>query len=249
MELGEGLAKEGQDARQPDHERAAVVDHELERCAAQLDAVVEPVEDGCSLRPRQDAQADQEPGVVIDEADDPDLLVLASAATEEDRALDVDVPELVGATSLVRRATFPADRRAGGAVLSQQAVDGVVIERVDLTPGELGGQTLRVPLRQQADDDHRLLDPCGQPLPVRAARSIEEGRETADGIPGSPAVETRPAGPKCQRSSDALLSGDPDAASAKAKTGENGADRTTWRPTATGRQEQEARSFLVIFGL
>ena len=207
--------------------------------------VVEPGQDRRGLWAGQDAQADEEPGVIVDEADDPDLLVLTSRAAQEERALDVDVPQLVGAAALIGGSTFPVDRRSGRAELGQQAVDGMVVERIDLAPGELGRQALGVPVGQQAHDDDRLLDPGRQALPLRTAWSIDEGFETTSRVADPPAVEARPTGPDLERRGDALVPGDTDASKSQAQAGHVGPWRWPGRPAAPRRQEEEARALLI----
>ncbi len=183
--------------------------------------------------------------MVVDEADDPDLLVLADRAAQEERALDIDVPQLVRATPLVRRPAFPADRGTGRAEPGQEGVDRVVVERVDLAPRELGRQALRVPVGQQAHNDDRLLDPGRQARRVRAAGSIDERLEATGRVAGSPAVEARPADPKGDGRGDALIAGDPDTADPEADVGQTTPRVRPRRPAATGREEQEARPFLI----
>lgn len=112
---------------------------------------------------------------------------------------------LVGPAALVRRATFVSDRRSGRPKPGQQVVDGVVVERVDLAAGELGRQALRVPVRQQADHDDRLLDPRGQPCRPRTARSIDERIETTGLVADAPAMNARPADPELEGGRDTLL--------------------------------------------
>ena len=245
MQFREGPAEQGEDARHPDHERRAVVAHQLERRAAQLDAVIEPGKDRRSAGLRQDAQADQEPGVVVDEADDPDLLVLAHRAAQEERALVVDMPELVWASPLVRRSALPVDGRARGAQPGQQGIDRVVVERVDLAPRELGRQALAVPVRQEPHDDDGLLHPRGQADGQRAARPVGECLETAGLVAGPPAVEARPADAEGQGRGDALVTGDPHAPGAEAQARQAAPDVRSWRTTAAGREEEEAGAFLV----
>jgi hypothetical protein len=89
-----------------------------------------------------------------------------ATAMGDHRAIDVDVPELVGARSLIGRAALAVDGRPRGAEIGQQGIDGMVVERIDLAPGELGRLALRVPACGQARHDHRLLDP-GRPAGVR----------------------------------------------------------------------------------
>ncbi len=167
----------------------------------------QPGEDGHRLRPRQDAQADEDARVVVDETHDPDLGVLAPGTLEEERTLDVDVPQLVGPEPFIGRAVLPPDRRSTRAEIGQQPVDRVVAEGEDVPPGELGRQPLAVPVGQQAGDDDRLLasTPAGDPAPGRVG-----GPERLDatlGIPAAPAVEARPA--------DAQGEGGPDAATGR----------------------------------
>lgn len=58
-------------------------------------------------------------------------------------------------------------------------------------------------------------------------------------------MEARPAGPESEGRGDALLPGDADAPDAKSKPDEIGTLASSWRPTASGRQEEETRPFLI----
>ena len=194
---------------------------------------------------RQDAQADEEPRVVVDGADDPDFLVFADRAAQEERALDVDMPQLVGPTALIRGTARSAGRGAGRAELGQQAVDRVVVERIDRTPRELGGQALGVPVGEQAHDDDRLLDPCRQALPLRTAPSIDEGFESTGFIADTPAMEARPTDPEVEGRRDALVAGDTDAPEPPAQAGQVSTWRWTRWSAATSGQEEEARALLI----
>ena len=90
-----------------------------------------------------------------------------------------------GPAALVGRAVLPAHRGAGGAERGEEGVDGVVAERVDVPPRELGREALAVPVGQQADDDDRLLDPGRQSLPARAAGSIAQGLDATGLVAGA----------------------------------------------------------------
>ncbi len=147
------------------------------------------------------------------------------------------------ATSRSAGADDRGDSRGGW--VPSLGVTSVVVERVDLAPGEFGGQALRVPVREDADDDHRLRDPARQTSGRRPAWSIEEGPETIGLVAAPPAMEGRPAGPKGASGRDAVLPDDADAPGAKSKPVEIGTLDSSWRPTAAGGQEEETRPFLI----
>jgi len=88
-----------------------------------------------------------------DEPDDPDLRVLARRPLQPEGTLDVDVPQLVGSGALVGGATGASLRGPARPQVGEQAVDRVVVERVDAAPVELCGEALAVPVRQQAHND------------------------------------------------------------------------------------------------
>jgi len=144
MELGKGPPEERQDARHPGREGAAVVAHDLVRQPAQLEAVAQPGQDGDGLRPGQDAQADEEAAVVVDEPDDPDLRVAPLRPLQPEGALDVDVPELVGPAPLVRRATLPVDARSCRALLREERGGFVEVD----TSATLDWDAIRERIRQ-----------------------------------------------------------------------------------------------------
>jgi hypothetical protein len=173
------------------------------------------------------------------------IIPLAHRAAQEERALDVDVPELVRATPLVGWPAFSAGRRAGSAESGQQAIDGVVVERIDLTAGELGGQALRVPVGQEADDDDRLLDPPGQACRVWATWSIDKRLETAGVVAAPPAMKALPADPQGEGRCDALLAGDADTSDPETNLGQTTPGGRSGRATAASREKQEARTLLV----
>ena len=183
--------------------------------------------------------------MVVDEADDPDLLVLGPAAAQEEWTLDVDVPELVRPGSLVRRPALASDRWPGGPELGEEAVDGVVVERVDQPAGELGGQALRVPIGQETHHDDRLLDPRWQAADRWATRPIEQRVKTAALVARSPAMKAGAADPEGERCGDAVFAGDPDRAGPGPETGQIRTRRPPRRTTATRRQEEEPRALLI----
>ncbi len=120
-----------------------------------------------------------------------------------------------------------------------------MVERVDLAPGELGREALRVPVRQQADDDDCLLDPVRQALGQRSTRPVDETFETVHGVPALPAMEARPADPEPERRGDAVFPGQPHSPSTEPQVGRVALARTPWRATPASGQEQEPRALLV----
>lgn len=120
-----------------------------------------------------------------------------------------------------------------------------MVEGVDLPAGELGGQALAVPVRQQANDDDCLLYPPGQTTGYRAARPVDECLETSDLAADPPAMQARAAGPEGECRRDALLPGDPDAPRPKPEAVQIRTDRPPRRTTAARSQELEARALLV----
>ncbi len=185
--------------------------------------------------------------MVVDQAHDPGLLVLVDRASQVERALDVDVPELVGPTALVGRALLPSHRWPGGAELAQQAVDGMVVEGEDLAPGELGREALAVPVGEQADHDHRRPRPrpADDPDPDPAA-----GRVAPQDHPSRSRVRQRcrlarldperDVPPRCPLHAPPARSG----RGSGLPPGPGRRARSRWA-TAPGGEEQEARAFLV----
>jgi hypothetical protein len=70
LELAERLAELGKHAGHPDHERRAVVGHEIERSATQLEAVTDPDEERRGGLAGLDAQTEHVIGVVVDQPDE-----------------------------------------------------------------------------------------------------------------------------------------------------------------------------------
>ena len=155
------------------------------------------------------------------------------------------MPELIGPRAFVGRAALVVDRCAGSPEIGQQGIDGVVIERIDLAPAELGREALRVPVRQQPHDDHGLAHPVRQTGWSRASRTVDERLEPAGFVACPPAVQARPAGPEIQGGPDALLAGDAHTAGPPANLREPRVGRPDWRAATPHREEQEVRPLLV----
>ena len=213
--------------------------------SAQLEAVAQPGEDGLGARPGQDAQADEEAGVVVDEADDPDLRVVAGSTLQEEGPLDVDVPELVGSAALVGRATLAVDSRPRGPVLAEDMIDRVVVERVDVPARELRGEALAVPVRQEAHHDDDPLDPGRQPLSHWSSWSRSEGLDATLRIGPAPAMQAGPARTEGQGRRDTVPVRGAHAADAEAQPGEVLPALWFRWPSAAGGQEEEVGSLLV----
>ena len=228
--------------------RAAVVAHELQGRPAQLETVPEPAEDRRGLWPGQDPEADQEAAVIVDEADDPDLGVLALRSLEPERALDVDVPELVRPAPLVRGTALAMSRRSGRPEVSEQPVHRVMAERIDVPPGELGGEALRVPVREQAHHDHGLRNPVGQSTGCRTARLIEKTFESLGRVAKSPTMQAGAADAERQGCGDALLAADPDGPDPASQIRDLVSREASRRTTAAGREERGTRGLPGRYG-
>src|SRR5439155_20348883 len=109
---------------------------------------------------------------VVDEGDEVTAPAGSAGALEEGRALEVDVPQLVGVATLVARTGHTGDAWAVAAGSSQQAVDLAMAQRPDLAPTQLGRQATAVPVGQEAHrqdqplDDRRQLDPAAGLIPI-----------------------------------------------------------------------------------
>src|SRR6267143_1545265 len=101
VQVSKALAEHGQDTGHPDHERAAVVAHQLEGLTAELEALVEPGDDRGSFVLGQNAKHNHESRVVVDQANDPGFDVTAMHETDEKRPFDIDVPEFVWLAPLI----------------------------------------------------------------------------------------------------------------------------------------------------
>src|SRR6202048_5501953 len=123
VEVAQALAEAGEHARHPDHEGEAVVAHQLDWVTAQLEAIVEPSQDGGRLGLGQDSEPDHEAGMVVDQAHDPGLDVALAAEVDEERPLDVDVPNLIGPSPLVAGPRPRRDTAAGAAAGLEKGVE------------------------------------------------------------------------------------------------------------------------------
>src|SRR5712691_949184 len=247
--LAQGLAEAREHTRHPADERRPVVAHEVKRLAAQLDAVAQPLEDRRSGLGRGDAQPEHVAGVVIDQADDPGLEVALSRELDEEGSFDVDVPERVGASSLVARTARTWQRRARRAEVVEELLDPEVADPGDLASLEFRGDALGVPVRMQADRDHHLLDPgrMTKRRSVRPATLRHERGKTAGGLRRLPAEKAAPAATAGrERGGHTLLTQQSHQTRALA---DHRQLRTVLavsrRPASASRQEPEARTFLV----
>src|SRR5216684_3258878 len=159
VQVSQPLSEQRQHARHPDHERQSVVAHQLQWLTAELEAFIQPFQDGRRLGLGQDAKANYEARMVIDQSNDPGLHV-ATAEVNEERSLDVDVPELIGLTPLVARSWWPGDGASIASVDLKQMVDVIWADREDVSAPHLGGNSFRVPVgvKPDCDDDH--VDPA-----------------------------------------------------------------------------------------
>jgi len=142
----EALAEPGEDVGHPGDEGLTVVAHEVQRLPAELEALVKPLQDGRSLGVGVNSQADDEAGVVVHEPNDPSLDVAAGSQPNEERAFDVHVPQLIGATSFVPRPALAHDAAASTAAISKEPVYEVVPDPVDLTALHLSRDPLGIPV-------------------------------------------------------------------------------------------------------
>src|SRR5439155_24452959 len=142
VKVAQALAEAGEHARHPDHEGEAVVAHQLDWVTAELEALLEPSQDGRRLGLGQDSQADHEAGMVVDQAHDPGLDVALAAQVDEERTFDVNVPELIGSGPLV---AGPGPRRhtaASAAAGLEQAIDIGVADLIDLAAAQFSRDPL-----------------------------------------------------------------------------------------------------------
>src|SRR5256714_4595229 len=211
VELPQALAEAGEHARHPDHEGEAVVAHQLERLTAQLEALVEPSQDRRRLGLGQDAQPDHEAGMVVDQAHDPGLDVVLAAEVDEEGALDIDVPELIGSSPLVAGPWSRWDTAAGAAAGLEQAIDVGVANLIDPAPGQFSRDPLGVPVGEQANGDDDSVDQSrdGRPQLQRTPRALDQPVDAGLLVASQPAVQgtsrhsqlsTRAPNPGLQRS-------------------------------------------------
>src|SRR6266511_2659751 len=176
VQLLQAFAEAREHAGDPVHERRAVVGHELERDAAEVNALAQPGKDRAKDRIAVDAQTKHEARVVVDESDDPGLEASPRGELDEEGALDVDVPELVWPAALVARPPLRRQRRARRPVLVEEPLDPAVAHRRDAAAAQFGRDALGVPVRGPAHGDDDELDPGGvaergdaQPTPLGVA--------------------------------------------------------------------------------
>lgn len=97
--------------------------------------------------------------MVVDQADQPSLEVVALLELNEERAFDVDVPELVGLAALKPRASFSRQRRTSGAETVEQSLNPALANVSNLPSTQLGGDPFRIPVGEQTDGDDNLFNP------------------------------------------------------------------------------------------
>lgn len=247
VEVPQPLAEERQHARHPDHEGLAVVAHELKRLAAEFKTFVQPAQDGSGLGLGKDAQANHKARVVIYQTDDPGLEV-AAAEMDEKRALDVDVPELVGSAALIPRPGWPGHRSATTTAGAKEAVNVVGTDLEDPATHHLGSDPLRVPVGMETNRDDDLVDP-GRNFALESVRPTGTIDQTLNAL----GLKRRDPVVKRPTTNLKLLSGCFDASlSCQPNRPHLAPDPIQARPlvfgsrsTILGCQEQEAGPFLV----
>src|SRR6266545_641787 len=246
-ELLEALAEPRKQAGQPANERLAVVAHELQGLATEFETLIHPEHDGSCLLLGQDAKADNESGVVVDQAGDPGLDVSA-AEVDEEGPFEIDVPELVGTAPLIARPGLTRHGAAAATTGFEELVDVVGADSVNLAPAHFGGDPFRIPVGVQTDRDDDHVHPSGDcdPKPMRSPGIVDQASDPVRLKGGQPAVE--------RAASDfELLTRRLDANLLRKS---NRSHPTTdlvkpWllglarRPTVLSGQEQEARALLV----
>src|SRR2546428_33841 len=248
LQLAQRLAEAGEHAGYPVHELDAVVAHQVERPAAELDAVAQPDQDARDLAAGRDAQSEHVARVVVDQAEDPGLEVALAPQLDEERPLDVDVPKRVRAGALIARTALTRQGRAGCAEVVEELLDPAMTDLGDLAPAQLGRDALGVPVRVKTNGDDHLLQPdrmFGQGLPRAVSLRDERGEATGRVrlLPAPQRHATAPA--KVERRRRALVASGPHHPGALPDR----VEARSWhvpqgRSTTAGRQEAEARSFL-----
>jgi len=237
--LVEAALEAAKHAAHDGHERGAVVGHQLERHAAQLDRLVQQLEDRQRLASRHGADAEQVAGVIVDQAGEV-AAAAAGGAAEVEWPLEVDVPQLVGRRALIARTGLAGEAGAMGAGAGQDAIDLPVAQRPDLAPAELGRQASAVPVGEQADGDDQALDDRRHAAGTAAPRPVEEADQATGAVTLLPAVEAGAtaaqidASPKAARPSPAaaLPAADGERCSPPAQTpSPSAAARLGWRRT------------------
>jgi hypothetical protein len=171
MWSSQALAEQSEDARHPNHEGLSVVAHELKRLATEFETILQPGQDRGCLGSGEDSQSDNESGMVVNDGHEPGLDEAPASQVDEERALDIDVPEFVGATSLVAGSGPGRDAATSATLGAHEAVNVSVADLVDLAPTHFSGDPLRVPICEEADSKDDRLDPSrdGGSDPMRAS--------------------------------------------------------------------------------
>src|SRR5205807_1804843 len=132
--------------------------------ATEFETLIHPEHDGYRLRLGQDAQADDKPRVVVDQARDPGFDV-SPAKVDEERAFQVDVPKLVGPTPLIARTRRARHRTAAATARFEELVNVVGADSVKAGFPRLTGRP--TVLRSQEQEAGALLIPVPTNATVR----------------------------------------------------------------------------------
>src|SRR5437588_4552816 len=247
MELLKALAETREQAREPTNKGLAVVAHELQGPATEFETLIHPEHDGYRLRLGQDAQADDKPRVVVDQARDPGFDV-SPAKVDEERAFQVVVPKLVGPPPLIARTRRARHRTAAATARFEELVNVVGADSVNLAPAHFCGDPLRIPVGVKPDRDDDRVHPgrdCDS-QPMWSPGTVHQASDSARLKGGEPAVERAARDfelPAC--SLDANVQGKPHSSHPKANSVKAGFPRLTGRPTVMRSQEQEAGALLI----
>ena len=91
--------------------------------------------------------------MVVNQAEEPSLEVTAAGEPDEERTLDVDVPEFVGLAPFVSRPWRRSDAAAAAAAALEEFIDVGVADPVDLAAFHLCSNSLRVPVGRESNGD------------------------------------------------------------------------------------------------
>jgi len=86
--------------------------------------------------------------VVVDQADQPSLEMATAGELNEERAFDIDVPELIGLAALVARSRLSRQGWAGRAKTVEKSLNPSLANVSDLSPAQLCRYSLRIPVGQ-----------------------------------------------------------------------------------------------------
>jgi len=216
---------------------------------AQLDRLLEQAEDPDRLLGRDGSDPGQESAVVVDQGGEVAGPRSTARAEEIERALEIDVPQLVGGGPLVARPRRPDVAWTVAAVAGEDPVDLAVAERPHGASAERGSDPSAVPVGQQADGEDESLEGRRQLARAADPRAIEERLETTLLEARTPAEQVRSAAAElcADRGQRLTVSPPPERGSAAPKDGRwaRAADVVGGSP-ALGRHEQEVRSLLVV---